>query len=212
MARRFTTDAADIAWNLLFFWLIRARGTEALQWCQRVLNLASVPAGARAKALVGGSVMWYTQGQVGHAREWLTRASSPGPDIDADVAAMAEILMGHVEQAGGHQEPARERFTRSMEQFRTISSAWGVGNALMGIASVALASGDIVTAERVLDEATTELQQAGPWTAVRPETRILYSLRSDRTAVLAAQSAARAAGNQPKGSGDIKGRSPLAGS
>ena len=52
--------------------------------------------------------------------------------------------MGHVEQAGGHQEAARERFTRSMEQFRTISSAWGIGNALMGMASVALASGDIV--------------------------------------------------------------------
>ena len=163
IARGQAADAADIAWNLLFFWLIRARGTEALQWCQRILNLPRVPPGAEAKALVGGSVMWYTQGQVGHAREWLTRASSLGPDIDADVVAMAEILMGHVEQAGGHQEAAREQFTRSMEQFRTISSAWGIGNALMGIASVALASGDIVTAERVLDEATAELQHAGPW-------------------------------------------------
>ena len=163
IARGQAADAADIAWNLLFFWLIRARGTEALQWCQRILNLPRVPPGAEAKALVGGSVMWYTQGQVGHAREWLTRALSLGPDIDADVVAMAEILMGHVEQAGGHQEAARERFTRSMEQFRTISSAWGIGNALMGMASVALASGDIVTAERVLDEATSELQQAGPW-------------------------------------------------
>jgi len=157
------SDAADITWNLLFFWLIRARGTEALQWCQRILDLPEVSPTAKAKALVGASVMWYTQGQVGNAREWLTRALSLGPDIDADVAAMAEILFGHVEQAGGQQEAARERFTRSMEMFRALSSAWGIGNALMGMASVALAARDIATAERVLDEATTVLQQAGPW-------------------------------------------------
>jgi hypothetical protein len=76
---------------------------------------------------------------------------------------MAEILFGHVEQAVGNQDAARERFTRSMAMFRTLSSAWGIGNALMGMASVALASRDIVTAERVLDEATTVLAQAGPW-------------------------------------------------
>ncbi|HEY1307625.1 MAG TPA: helix-turn-helix domain-containing protein [Vicinamibacterales bacterium] len=157
------SDAADITWNLLFFWLIRARGTEALQWCQRVLSLPRVSPAAEAKALVGGSVMWYTQGQVAHAREWLTRALSLGPGVAADVIAMAEILFGHVEQAGGNQEAARERFTRSMELFRTISSAWGIGNALMGMASVSLASGDIVTAERVLDEATAALRPAGPW-------------------------------------------------
>ena len=163
IAHQQAADAADIAWNLLFFWLIRARGTEALQWCQRVLNLPHVPPAAQAKGLVGGSVMWYTQGHVGNAREWLTRALTVGPDIDADVAAMAEILFGHVEQADGNQEAARERFSRSMDLFRSLSSAWGVGNALMGTASVALASGDIVTAERELDDATSVLQQAGPW-------------------------------------------------
>jgi tetratricopeptide (TPR) repeat protein len=161
--RKRASDAADVVWNLLFFWLIRARGTEALQWCQRILNLPHISPPAEAKALVAGSVMWYTQGQVGNAREWLTRALSLGPDIDADVAAMAEILFGHVEQAVGNQDAARERFTRSMAMFRTLSSAWGIGNALMGMASVALASRDIVTAERVLDEATTVLAQAGPW-------------------------------------------------
>jgi predicted ATPase/DNA-binding XRE family transcriptional regulator len=163
IAHEQAADAADVAWNLLFFWLIQARGTEALQWCQRILSLPQVPPGVEAKALVGGSVMWYTQGQVGHAREWLTRASTLGPDIDPDVVAMAEILFGHVEQSGGHLAEARQRFTSSMEMFRTLSSAWGIGNALMGLAGVALASGDIATAERVLDDATSELQQAGPW-------------------------------------------------
>jgi len=161
--RERSADAADVAWNLLFFWLIRARGIEALQWCQRVLNLPRVPPRTEAKALVGGSVMLFTQGQVVQAREWLTRALALGPDIDADVRAMAEILFGHVEQSGGHLEAARQRFTASLDQFRTLSSAWGIGNAFMGMASVALASRDIVTAERLLDEATSALQQAGPW-------------------------------------------------
>jgi predicted ATPase/DNA-binding XRE family transcriptional regulator len=161
--RERAADAADVAWNLLFFWLIRARGIEALQWCQRVLNLPRVPPRTEAKALVAGSVMLFTQGQVDQAREWLTRALALGPDIDADVRAMAEILFGHVEQSGGHLEAARQRFTGSLDRFRTLSSAWGIGNALMGMASVALASRDIVTAERLLDEATSALQHAGPW-------------------------------------------------
>jgi len=161
--RERATDAADMVWSLLFFWLIRARGTEALQWCQRVLKLPQVPAAAEAKALVGGSVMWYTQGHVAHAREWLTRALSLGPTVAADVVAMAEILFGHVEQASGDQKAAHERFTRAIDQFRALSKAWGIGNALMGMASVTLASGDIVTAERLLDEATSVLRQAGPW-------------------------------------------------
>jgi predicted ATPase/DNA-binding XRE family transcriptional regulator len=161
--RERAADAADVAWNLLFFWLIRARGTEALEWCQRVLNLPRVPPRTEAKALVAGSVMWFTQGHAAQTREWLTRAVSLGPDIDADVLAMAEILFGHVEQSVGNPEAARERFIRSLEQFRALSSAWGIGNSLMGMASAALASRDIVAAERLLDEATAALQQAGPW-------------------------------------------------
>jgi predicted ATPase/DNA-binding XRE family transcriptional regulator len=156
-------EAAHIVWNLLFFWLIRARGSEALQWCHQVLRLPRVPPGAEARTLVVGSVMWYTQGQVRRARKWLTRAMALGPDPAPDVVAMAEILFGHVEQAGGHQEAARDRFTRSMERFQALSSAWGIGNALMGLASVALASGDIATAERRLDDATSALRKAGAW-------------------------------------------------
>jgi hypothetical protein len=93
----------------------------------------------------------------------LTRALALAPDIDADVLAMAEILFGHVEQAGGRLEAARDRFNCSLDQFRRLSSAWGIGNALMGLASVALASRDIVLAERLLDDATTALRPAGPW-------------------------------------------------
>ena len=44
------------------------------------------------------------------------------------------------------------------------------------------------------------------WTAMRPRRRILHSLRFDRIAVLAARSAARETGNQPRLCRDMKGR------
>jgi predicted ATPase/DNA-binding XRE family transcriptional regulator len=169
--RERAVEAADIVWNLLFFWLIRARGTEALQWCERVRQISHVPGAAEAKMLVAGSVMSYTQGHVAQAREWLTCAFALGskgaPDtlvaIAPDVMAMAEILFGHVEQAGGNQQAARERFRCSIDQFRMLASAWGIGNALMGLASVSLAAGDIFTAQALLDDATSALRSAGPW-------------------------------------------------
>ena len=50
-----------------------------------------------------------------------------------------------------------------MEAFRTLAIPWGVGNALSGMAGVALATGDAAQAERLLDEATSVLRHAGPW-------------------------------------------------
>ena len=58
---------------------------------------------------------------------------------------------------------ARDRFTRSVEGFRALAIPWGTGNALSGMAAVALATGDAGQAERLLDEATSVLRHAGPW-------------------------------------------------
>jgi tetratricopeptide (TPR) repeat protein len=162
--RQRAAEAAAIAWNLLFFWLIQGRGTEALQWFQQMAKVPGIRPAIETKALVGASVMWYTQGQLRHAKEDLTRALAVGLDsADADVLAMAEILFGHVEQAGGNLDGSRERFARGIQRARTISSAWGIGNALLGMAGISLATGDIDAAERVLDQATLVFRDAGPW-------------------------------------------------
>ena len=50
-----------------------------------------------------------------------------------------------------------------VEGFRALAIPWGIGNALSGMASVALATGDAGQAERLLDEAMPVLRQAGPW-------------------------------------------------
>jgi hypothetical protein len=39
----------------------------------------------------------------------------------------------------------------------------GTGNALSGLAALALTAGDADGAERLLDEAASELRHAGPW-------------------------------------------------
>ena len=58
---------------------------------------------------------------------------------------------------------ARDRFTGSLDAFRALTIPAGIGNALSGLAVVALAHGDRDEAERLLDEATSVLRHAGPW-------------------------------------------------
>ena len=58
---------------------------------------------------------------------------------------------------------AHDGFTLAVEGFRSLAIPWGTGNALSGMASAALATGDAGQAERLLDEAMPLLRQAGPW-------------------------------------------------
>ena len=106
-----------------------------------------------------------------HARR-TRRAHAPGSTRalalargagDMDMVAQAENLFGHVEHAAGNVDAARDRFARSVEGFRALAIPWGTGNALSGMAGVALATGDVGQAERLLDEATSVLRHAGPW-------------------------------------------------
>ena len=108
--------------------------------------------------------MWYTQGDLGRARTMLNRALAlDHRSGDMNVVAQAEHLFGHVEHAVGDATAARARFTRSAEGFRALGIPSGIGVALSGLALIALATGDAGQAERLLDEATSVLRQAGPW-------------------------------------------------
>jgi predicted ATPase/DNA-binding XRE family transcriptional regulator len=158
------TEASDIAWALMFFWVIRGHAVEGLRWYEQILNLPSLPPAAESRALVGAAVMWYTQGELERARTGLTRALTLAHGAgDMDMVAQAENLFGHVEYAVGNMDAARGRFTRSVEGFRALAIPWGTGNALSGMAWVALSTGDAGEAERLLDEATSVLRHAGPW-------------------------------------------------
>jgi hypothetical protein len=157
-------EAADIAYGLMFFWLIRGHGAEGLQWYERILEQTPVPPAAESKCLLGSAIMAYTRGDVGRARTRLTcaleRAQAAG---ESEVLVQAEHLCGYLELASGNLDAARQCFTRSAAGFRALAIPWGTGNALIGLASVALRTGDAAAAEPLLDEATSTLRHAGPW-------------------------------------------------
>jgi predicted ATPase/transcriptional regulator with XRE-family HTH domain len=157
-------EAADIAWRLLFFWVIRGRAGEGLRWYEQALSVSGLPLAAESRALVGAAIMTYTQGNLGDARTRALRALELARSADdRTVVVQAENLLGHIEHASGNAASAGELFTRSVEGFKALGVAWGTGNALIGKAGVALAFGDTAQAERLLDEATSVLRETGPW-------------------------------------------------
>jgi tetratricopeptide (TPR) repeat protein len=173
-------EACDITWQLHFFWLIRGRAAEGIRWFERCLNLTPLLPSVESRALVGAAAMLFTQGELARARAWATRALTLDA-VDLDVAVMAGHLLGHVERAHGNLDAARERFLSSTEGFRALSSDWGVGNALLAQASVALARGDFEQSERLLDDATSVLRHAGPWFLNLPlYVRALHAVRRER--------------------------------
>jgi ATP/maltotriose-dependent transcriptional regulator MalT len=87
-----------------------------------------------------------------------------------DTVVRAEDLSGRVEHALGNLNAARDWFTRIVEGCQAPATPWGVGNALIGMARVVLATGDADHAERLLDEATSKLRHAGPYFM----SRVLY--------------------------------------
>jgi predicted ATPase/DNA-binding XRE family transcriptional regulator len=157
-------EAANIAWQLLFFCVMRGHAAEGLRWYEQILQLPSLPASAECRALAGSGAMWFTLGAFEHARpavsQALVRARECG---DGEIAAYAELLLGHIEYGVGQLDTAGDHFDSSLQGFRAVSIPWGIGNAVMGMAAVALATGDTGEAERLLDEADIVLRHVGPW-------------------------------------------------
>jgi len=172
-------EASDIAWALMFFWMIRGHAAEGLRWYSEILNLPYVPPAAESRALVGAAAMWFTQGELSRARAALTRAHSLAVGAgDMDMVVRADDLSARVEHALGNLDGARERFIRAIEGFEALGIPWGVGNAQIGMAAVSVAAGDVHRAEQLLDEAAPALQHAGPWFVTRATfVRSLLALR-----------------------------------
>jgi predicted ATPase/DNA-binding XRE family transcriptional regulator len=159
-----SSEACDIAWGLLFFWMIRGHAAEGLRWYEQILELASVPPAVESRARLGAATMWYAQGRLDSARAHVSRAVTAARDAgDTAIVVHAETMSGHIELAAGHLDVAYDLFTRSAAGFQALGTAWGHGNALSGLAWVALAMGDGDQAERLLDEATAVLPGVGPW-------------------------------------------------
>jgi predicted ATPase/DNA-binding XRE family transcriptional regulator len=174
-----STEAIGIARRLMFFWIIRGRAAEGLRWYEQILNVPSLPPVVESGAVLGSGAMAYSLGDIEHARTALTRALALAHDSgDMEIAAEADNLLGRVEYSLGHLDAAREHYALSLERFRRVARAWGIGNSLTGMATVELATGDLTSAERLLDEATSVLRPVGPWfQALALDVRAILAVR-----------------------------------
>jgi tetratricopeptide (TPR) repeat protein len=158
------TEAAHIAWGLLWFWVIRGHAIEGLHWYEEILRRPSLPPGVESRALMGAAGMRYWQGDLDRARIGLSRALALSQGSgDSNAAVHAEYILGYVEYAAGNLDAARDCLARAVKAFQAQTSPWGAGQALTGLAWVALAAGDRDEAERLLDAAVPSLRDAGPW-------------------------------------------------
>jgi len=158
------TEASHIAWGLLWFWVIRGHAIEGLRWYEEILRRPPLPPGAEPRVLNGAAVMRYMQGDFDRARANVSRALILAEGAgDTDAAVHAEWILGFVEHIVGNLDAARDRLARSVNGFRAQAIRWATGQSLTGLAWVALATGDAGQAERLLDEATSVLRDAGPW-------------------------------------------------
>jgi predicted ATPase/DNA-binding XRE family transcriptional regulator len=159
-----STEAIGIARGLMFFWVIRGRAAEGLRWYEQILNLPSLHPTVESRTLLGAGATAYSLGKIEQAGTALARARALAYDTgDMASVAHAENLLGRVEQSRGHLDVAWEHYTNSLERYGSLGLAWGVGNALTGMATVKLATGDPTSAERLLDEAISVLGPVGPW-------------------------------------------------
>jgi hypothetical protein len=159
-----SSEAADTAWHLVFFWLIRWHAAEGLRWYEQILDVPNLVPAAEARALVGAAATWYMQAEIPSARTALLRALQLAHDADdSEVAMYAELVLAHVEHAAGNEESARDGFARSVDGFRALGLTWGVANALGGMAAVAFATGDNREAELLVNEATAARGEVGAW-------------------------------------------------
>jgi predicted ATPase/DNA-binding XRE family transcriptional regulator len=158
------SETAAIALGLVFFWMIRGHAVEGLWWYEQILAQPALATEIESRLIVCAALMRYTQGDSGVDDAKLERALTLARAADdLSVVAPAETMMGHIEHARGNVNAACDRFARGIETYRTLALPWGVGSALSGLGGAVLAAGDTAHAERLLEEATTELQDAGPW-------------------------------------------------
>ena len=157
-------EAAQIAWALNFFWLIRGHVLEGHRWYELILAVPGLPPVAEAKARLGAAGTLHTQADPEGARAHAIRALDLLRDAgDAATSAHGAWIAGHIEHAAGNMNASRRWFTTSLDGFRRLEMPWGIGSSLSGLAWVALATGESAEAERLITESDTVLQAAGTW-------------------------------------------------
>ncbi len=122
-----SAEASDIAWGLMFFWLIRGHAAEGLWWYEQILNLPSLPPAAESRALLGAAVMLYTQGRArARTRGAHTRARARPRRRRPEMQSLRlSRCSGSSNTLLAIMDAARDRLTSSVEGFRATANSVG---------------------------------------------------------------------------------------
>src|SRR5262245_28869377 len=156
-------DACEIAWSLLFFWIIRGHTTEGLRWYEQLGVQESLPPSGRVATLVGTGVMLYAQGQIERARQACEDALAAADGATTIAICLAESTLGHIALAVGDLPAAHARFTAAIAGSEALGADWLAGHATGARASAALAARDLDATDRFLARASALLVATGPW-------------------------------------------------
>ncbi len=88
------TEASDIAWGLMWFWVIRGHASEGLRWYEQILKLPSLPPGAESRVLLGAAISTCKGSSSAHASGSHAPWRSPAAPATSTQSCMLRLCSG----------------------------------------------------------------------------------------------------------------------
>jgi predicted ATPase/DNA-binding SARP family transcriptional activator len=151
-----------LGWALYPFWLERGYLREGRERLQLLLGLpgASVPARARAKALLAAANLAAEQGDYAAKRSLSEEGLAVQRELD-DKWRIAGWLsdLGNMDLVQGDYAAARSRYEESLAIHRELENKYGIADLLCRLGGVARSQGDSVKARLLLEESLSVLRE-----------------------------------------------------
>jgi predicted ATPase/DNA-binding XRE family transcriptional regulator len=172
-----TDEAAELGWDLWFFWSLRGHLTEGQRWMEALLARDGGSNRAQKKALWVIAIFCYMSADVERTISVLNEILATDDDLDEETLTHALMLQG---TAVSQDDPdhAEALLTRALELARRIDDRWSIPHTLQGLARAAMARTDFDAAEQYIVESLNVARKTGErWTlAVGLSTHALIAL------------------------------------
>ena len=181
LERGHTDAAAQIGWNLWFFWSLRGHLAEGRRWMEALLARGDRSSRGRAKALWVIAIFSYMSSDVERTISILDEILATEEDLDEETLTHTLMLQG---TALSQQNPdaAEALLTRALKLARRADDKWSIPHSQQGLARVAMGRGDFDGAERNIVESLAIARETGErWTvAIGLTTRAIVALMQRR--------------------------------
>ncbi|MDQ3703587.1 MAG: LuxR C-terminal-related transcriptional regulator, partial [Chloroflexota bacterium] len=165
-------DQADLglrlAGALAPFWRVHGHVSEGLGWLERFLaHGGAADAAVRARALLGAGALGRERARWDGARAWLEAGLTLSLQVqDARLIGQTACALGQVLLDCGAVADARPLLEEGVERLRIAGGPGDLGDALLALATLAEAGGDLRRAIALLEEALATGRREGDGTVV----------------------------------------------